>query len=332
MKISQLGEFGLLKHISKLLETSSKQQPNQLVKGIGDDGAAWRSSDTLQIVSTDIMLENIHFTCDSISFRELGYKALAVNLSDIAAMGGMPRYALISLALPPATELEDALDLYRGMIEVAERYNTAIIGGDTSSSDTIMLSITIGGEAFSPDNLLTRDNAKPGDMIGVSGHLGGAAAGLRLLNDKKQARNIPVELAKAFYCPIPRFKLAELLVKYGVNTTIDISDGLLIDLGHILESSGSSATIETGKIPLYTTAVAAFGSEALALALYGGEDYELLFTAPKKVMDMIIKDAPCLISIIGEIGDGKVGKIELHDKKGKPITAHKKGWEHFSND
>jgi len=333
VKISELGEFGLIDRIGKLLEKSAGQKPAQLITGIGDDCAVWRAKSSVQLVSADLMLENIHFTQDTTSFKELGYKALAVNLSDIAAMGGIPRYALVSLALPATTAVEDALDIYKGMLELAGRYNTAIIGGDTSSSANIMLNITISGQASSADNLLTRHSARAGDSIAVSGCLGGAAGGLRVLNDKTKPRTIAAgRLMKTFRCPIPRLELGELLVKRGVKTAIDISDGFLIDLGHILKASGLSASVEVNKIPLHPGAIELFGKEALELALHGGEDYELLFTAPPEITEKIIKDAPCPISVIGKLSGGKTGELKLLDEKGNILKTDKTGWEHFSND
>jgi thiamine-monophosphate kinase len=332
MKVSELGEFGLIDLLAKM--TRGKQSPteHQLIIGIGDDAAAWHGDSSVQLATADFLVQDVHFSLDTTSWKELGWKALAVTLSDIAAMGGVPRYALISLALPDTTELEDVTDLYNGMIELAQQFDVAIAGGDTSQASMVAISITVLGSTKSQDKLvLTRSAARAGDKVAVTGDLGAAAAGLEMLS--KQIHFNPeatASLRAALLHPYPRIKEGQLLVEQGVKAAIDISDGLISDLNHICKSSQVSARIEADQVPVNPVVRTSFGKKALELALSGGEDYELLFTASPQVIDRIKELASCPITIIGEITADKASKVILFDSKGNHFSPHKSGWEHFS--
>ena len=172
MKVSDLGEFGLIDLLAKMAySTQNKQQPSwqQLILGISDDAAAWRGDTSIQLATIDSLIQDIRFSLGTTSWEELRWKAIAVNLSDIAAMGGIPKYALVSLAIPGYTEIEDVTSLYKGMIELAQRFGVAIIGGNTSSAPMVIINITILGSTIAPDkHILTRSAAKPGDKVAVT--------------------------------------------------------------------------------------------------------------------------------------------------------------------
>jgi thiamine-monophosphate kinase len=329
MKVSELGEFGLIDLLDKMVGTS----PNsQLLIGIGDDAAAWYGDASTQLATVDSFIQDVHFSLGIASWNELGWKALATNLSDIAAMGGVPRYALVSLALPAHTEVEDVTDLYKGMIELAKKFDVFIIGGDTSSAPLVAITITVFGSARRQDkHILTRSGAQPGEKVAVTGYLGAAAAGLEVLTKQFQFDlEATASLKRAFLRPYPRIAEGQLLVEQGVKTAIDISDGLISDLTHICKASRVSARIEVDRVPTLPAVKANFGDKWLELTLSGGEDYELLFTASAEVIDKVRTAARCPITIIGEIIADKIGEVVLVDSRGSPFNLGKAGWEHFA--
>jgi thiamine-monophosphate kinase len=334
MKVSELGEFGLIDLLAKMAyraQDNQKASWQQLIIGIGDDAAAWHGDTSIQLATVDSFIQDTHFSLGMASWHELGWKALAANLSDIAAMGGVPKYALVSLAVPGHTEVDDVTALYKGMIELAQRFGVAIIGGDTSSAPMVAINITILGSTRGQHNqILTRSAAKPGDKVAVTGELGAAAAGVKMLNRKLQfSPEATACFKKAFLHPYPRIAEGQLLVEQGVKTAIDISDGLISDLSHICKTSQVGARIEIDRVPIQPEVKVNFGDRALELALSGGEDYELLFTGGAEVIDKVKKVASCPVTVIGEIVADKTGKITLVDRKGKPFNLGKTGWEHF---
>jgi thiamine-monophosphate kinase len=333
MKVSELGEVGLITLISKMVRVAQDKKAEawrQLVLGIGDDAAAWSTDSSIQLATVDALVQDVHFSLGMTSWEELGWKALAVNLSDIAAMGGSPRYALVSLALPDQTEVEDVLALYRGILGLAKKFEVAIIGGDTDSTPFLAITITVIGSASSAAHLLTRSAARPGDKIAVTGCLGGAAAGLEMLTRNLIFKpSVVTSLKKAFLQPYPRVTEGQVLVECGVKTAIDISDGLVADLKHICQASRVSARIETERVPIQPDVKANFSDRALEIALSGGEDYELLFTGNTEVIERVAVASSCPVTVIGEILAGKAGKVNLVDIQGKPVKLSRIGWEHF---
>ncbi|MDD4859117.1 MAG: thiamine-phosphate kinase [Dehalococcoidales bacterium] len=326
MKVTELGEAGL---IDLLAKTIGAPADKNLIISIGDDTAAWHGDNGIQLATVDSLVQNVHFTLGNARWEDLGWKALAVNLSDIAAMGGTPRYALVALALLRDTEVEQAVSLYRGMQDLAQQHNVNIIGGDTDCAPFMMISVTVLGKATGK-HLLTRSSAQPGDKIAVTGSLGGAAGGLRLLADYI---NITPEhaaiLKESFWRPQPRVAEGQLLVRCGVKTAMDISDGLASDLGHICRSSGVSARVEVARVPVNPAVQANFGDKAREMALAGGEDYELLFTAGDEIMDKVRKALPCPVTVIGEITAGSPGEVNLLDETNRPVVLPRSGWHHF---
>ncbi len=335
MKVSELGEFGLIDRLAKLAYAARDNRIEawqKLIIGIGDDAAAWYGDASIQLATVDSLIQDVHFSLDMGSWEELGWKALAVNLSDIAAMGGLPRYALVALALPDRTEVEDVLALYKGMIDLTQRFGVAIIGGNISSAPIVVIDVTVLGSTKGRDkHLLTRSAAKPGDKVAVTGYLGVATAGLEILT--KHLRFDPeatLSLKKAFLQPYPRVAEGQILIESGVRAAIDISDGLISDLNHICQESQVSARIEIDRLPIQPAVKANFGEKAVQLALSGGEDYELLFTASAEVIDKVKATASCPVTIIGEITTDKAAGIRIVDGKGNPVKLPRTGWEHFT--
>ncbi|HEX79363.1 MAG TPA: thiamine-phosphate kinase [Dehalococcoidia bacterium] len=329
MKVSEIGEFRLIELLATIAKEGKKKQ--QPVIGIGDDAAAWRSDTSLNLSTVDCLVQDVHFNLDITTWKELGWKSLSISLSDIAAMGGTPRYALASLGLPGDTEVDDVADIYHGITELGNEFGIAIIGGNISDAAIVFLSTTVLGSAAGDDRILTRSAARVGDLIAVTGSLGAAAAGLEVLKHK-----IPLDsetstlLKQAFLLPRPRIAEGQLLVEQGVKSAIDISDGLIADLGHMCRASQVDAHFYIDRIPIHPAARIAFGDRALEMALSGGEDYELLFTANSAVIEGVISKASPPITVIGEITTGEAGEVTILDKDSKPYKPTSTGWQHFT--
>ena len=330
MKVSELGEFGLIDLLAKMIaESKINRLAPDLIIGIGDDAAAWRCTASIQLATVDSMVQDVHFSLETTTWQELGWKSLAINLSDIAAMGGAPEYALVNLAMPEDTEVENVAELYRGMIELARQFKVAIAGGNISRSPQVAITITVLGSSPN-DSLLRRSQARPGDTIAVTGYPGSAKAGLEMLTKKLEFKSEDSQyLREAFLHPVPRIAEGQVLVKHGINAAIDISDGLLSDLRHICEASQVSARVNIDRLPIHAAVKANFGEKAREMALGGGEDYELLFTGSAGTINKIKDEMQCPVTPIGEITDGEPGKIRLLDARGKPVKISSTGWRHF---
>lgn len=333
MKVSELGERGLIDLIAGIVNGSQDKKEaswQKLILGTGDDAAAWYGDRSIQLATVDALRQGVHFTLDTTPWPDLGWKALAVSLSDIAAMGGLPQYALVALALPEQTEVENVLALYRGMIELARQFGVAIIGGDVDRAPAVDIAVTVIGTHRRDQPLLTRAGAKGGDKVAVTGYPGGAAGGLEMLTKAlkfdAEAANF---LRQAFLHPFPRVAEGQVLVKNGVKAAIDISDGLIADLNHICQASHVSARIEVDRVPVAPAVKATFGVRALELALSGGEDYELLFTASGKIIEQVKASTSCPITIIGEIIADEKNEVRLVDGHGQTVRLAGTGWEHF---
>lgn len=335
MKVTALGEFGLIAALAKIISRTSPH----LVVGIGDDAAVWTTSSTQEIATTDILVEGVHFTLDMATWYELGWKALAVNLSDIAAMGGEPRYALVSLALPPTTELANVEELYRGAAALADRFGAIIAGGDTvRSPQPVVISVaalgaarTVGGQV----RLLRRSAARVGDVIAVTGALGGSAGGLEMLQRRLQCPPaVAAALRDAHLKPTPRVAEAQVLLATGVEAAMDISDGLVGDLKKLCLASGTAAVLDPARVPLPPALCAAFPDQACALALYGGEDYELLFCAAPNVFaaagERLHDSGLAPATAVGEIVAGPPGQVWLRDAAGRRTEPAGGGYDAFA--
>jgi thiamine-monophosphate kinase len=334
MKVSELGEFGLIELLADIVDRTKNPTHTswqQLLIGIGDDTAAWQGENTIQLATTDSLVQDVHFDLDIITWEELGWKAIAVNLSDIAAMGGIPKYALISLALPGELETGSISSLYQGMVQIANQFGVAIVGGNIASASKTVISVTLLGSMEST-SMLTRSAAVPGDQVAVTGYLGLAAAGLKMFNQKLSFDAETARLLRqAHLQPMPRVNEGQILLRHGVKAAIDISDGLLADLTHICQASKVGARINQNAVPIHPALQNNFKSDYHQLALSGGEDYELLFTASNQVINQVKLAVPCPVTVIGDITKGKPGQVTLIDDDGRSIPWQKAGWEHFKS-
>jgi thiamine-monophosphate kinase len=330
--LQEIGEFGLIHQIRKGITSSDPA----LVQGIGDDVAVLEMGGMgtkALLVTTDILIEDIHFDLSWTDPYQLGRKALAVNLSDIASMGGTPKYFLISIALPKNLPLSFVSSFYRGLKKEAKRFRVELIGGDTSLSQKIVINICLLGEGRKKD-LLFRRGARVGDDLFVSGTLGDAALGLRILQQKGKVKGAE-ELIKKHLSPFPRLELGQDIAKHHWATAmIDVSDGLLIDTSHLLQESGVGVRVWEDQIPLsrlYRKWIHSFSKDPFRFALSGGEDYELLFTAPPERRERISSIARSLsipITRIGEILPIKEG-LHIIKKNGRDDSPSRLGFEHF---
>ena len=335
MKLSELGEFGLINLIHNIVNKFKDLQQTswqQLLVGIGDDAAAWQGNNHIQLATTDSLVQGIHFDLNNITWEELGWKALAVNLSDIAAMGGTPKYALLSAALPGELEVENISQFCHSMASLAAEFGVAIAGGNITTAPNIVITITVLG-CSKNKLLLKRSTATPGEQIAVTGYLGLSAAGLKMLKEKiSLATQTASLLRRAHLQPVPKVKEGLILIQQGVKTAIDISDGLIADLDHICEASKVSAKIKVEQVPTHPLVKANFPNYH-ELVLYGGEDYELLFTADKSIINQAKQALNCPVTVIGDIVEETLpNRVTLLNSKGNIISYEKGGWEHFRNE
>jgi thiamine-monophosphate kinase len=329
MKLTEIGEFGLIKAIEAVTAQAGKGE--RVVKGIGDDVAIIRSAPgKVLLVTTDLLLQDVHFTLEHTDPVSLGKKSLTANLSDIAACGGAPTAFVVSLALPAETAVDFAKALYEGMMEQAQQFNCSLVGGDTSKGKALMISVTLLGEA-EEEKVVYRHGAKQGDRIFVTGQLGDSALGLEMLKKGKRD-GVPVQ---RHLDPIPRVREGQEVARQGLATAmIDISDGLVADLGHVLEESRVGAQIHLSQIPLseqYRKTIEQYQSDPYYFALAGGEDYEMLFTAPAERAQEIKKLAEELgtpITQIGEIVEASAG-VSIVGPDGKEFIVEQRGHDHF---
>ena len=327
MKVSELGEFALIRVLQEMVCDSGLPSPMTL--GIGDDAAAWRNPDSVELATTDTMVDGVHFLHDTLSWRDLGWKSLAVNISDIAAMGGLPLHALVTLGLKPETEVDDVKAMYDGMLSACREYGCAIAGGDIVRSPVNFVTISVVGAA--PGPLLTRSAARPGDVVAVTGPLGCSGGGLRMrLDSLSLDGDLSAHLACAHDRPIPRVQEGQTLVHEGVQAAMDVSDGLVDDLGKLAAASGVGAVICASNVPVDGHLKKAFPHDYMQLALNGGEDYELLFTGPEDVVSAALAALGPSAAVIGRVVEGRPGEVRVLDVSGAELEISKRGWDHFT--
>jgi thiamine-monophosphate kinase len=333
MKMSDLGEFGL---IGRIKRTASRLSASTVI-GIGDDAAVLKpSSLRRELVTTDLLLEGVHFDLSHTDFYSLGWKAAAVNLSDIAAMGGIPRFCLVALGIPPRVSVEQIAGFYRGLNTLLRKHTTDLVGGDTCSSlQGLCISVTAIGEC-EPSRIVTRSGARPGDRVYVTGTLGDSAAGLEILKKRGNVQGRKtrgVKLVDRHRRPMARVEWGRALALSGcVSAMIDLSDGLSSDLSHICEQSRVGADIRADCIPISSALQSMSGSlprAPLEFALSGGEDYELLCTVrPTNVRKIQSLKIP--MTEIGIITPGNI--LSLVDDRGRRKTLSPSGYDHFRGD
>ena len=333
MKVRELGEFALLARLQRRLQPAGAPP---VVRGIGDDCAVLRPGDGHDLlVTTDTQEEGVHFRRDWSTPEDIGWRCLAVNVSDIAAMGGVPLGAVVALSLPETLAVTFVEAMYDGMSAMAEACDCPIIGGNISKS-TERLSVTITVLGSAPrDGAAYRAAARAGDDIWVTGDLGSAKAGLEALIHPQTVAGLPTDAVLARYRrPRPRLREAQFLRQHGARSLIDLSDGLSSDLAHICEASGVGARLLADRIPVSdeTRRVAdALGLDALAFALHGGEDFELCLTAPAGAAEALQQgfrnQFDCRLTRIGNI-QASTGVTLCHSDGGEvPLIAG--GYDHF---
>lgn len=332
--LSDIGEFQLIERISSLLNCRCEG----VIRGIGDDAAVLDvEGERALLVTIDSLVENIHFTLKTHTPYQLGYKAMAVNLSDIAAMGGEPKYALVSLSARPDLKLQLIEGIYEGMEEMAREAGVSIVGGDTTSSQShLFISVAVIGEC-PKEEVIYRSGAKVGDVVILTGTAGDSAAGLRLLSGSKAPSLSQKEieyLERRHLMPRPRLKAARKIASLKLaSAMIDVSDGVSSEVNHICRSSRVGAEIHAERIPISEPArkfASDLGISPLKLALDGGEDYELLLTASEDKVEEIR-------STLAEmnLGISVIGRILPHDRgcvlksRGEEFELRGGGFTHF---
>ncbi|MGY6557982.1 MAG: thiamine-phosphate kinase [Nitritalea sp.] len=336
-EIADIGEFGLIERIKDM---GSPQQASTLV-GIGDDAAVLEAGDHVKVVTTDLLLEGVHFDLSYAPLQHVGFKAVAVNVSDVAAMNAIPKQVTVSIGLSNRFSVEAVELLYKGIYAAAAEYGVDVIGGDTTSSRSgLVLSVTAIGEA-QKEALSYRSGARDKDILCVTGDLGGALVGLQVLEREKQVflsnPNMKPELEKYTYVtgrqlkPDARVDIIHELHELGVVPTamIDVSDGLASELFHIGKASGLGALLYEDKLPIskqtYDTAVE-LGLDPITCVLNGGEDYELLFTIRQSDFAALEKHPD--IHFIGHMSPAAEG-FHLVTKGGAAVSLKAQGWKHF---
>lgn len=339
-EIATWGEFGLIRHLTKAVTLKNKST----LKGVGDDAAVLDYRDRQTLITTDLLLEGIHFDLTYTPLKHLGYKAAVVNFSDIYAMNGQPKQITVSVGISKHFAVEDLEELYAGIMLACDVYGVDLVGGDTSSSLTgLALSLTCIGEG-EVGKIVYRDGAKETDLICVSGDLGAAYMGLQLLEREKNVfqgeKDFQPDFSGKEYIlerqlkPEARKDVIAMLAEAGIVPTamMDISDGLSSELLHIASQSGVGCRIYEDRIPIdYQTAVMAeeFNMNLVTAALNGGEDYELVFTVPLSYHDQV--QALKGIKIIGHITKAEFGNC-LVGRDGGEVVLKAQGWQSFPED
>lgn len=327
--IGDLGEFGLIDRIARAVRPPT----DGVVLGIGDDTAVLDTGGARLLLATvDMQVEGRHFLRRRTPPEQLGRRVAAVNLSDIGAMGGSPRWALVSLALPKRLPVAWVEDFYRGLDRQLAEFGAHVVGGNLSGGGRIVADLTLLGEV-DRGRLVRRSGARPGDLIGVTGALGRSAAGRAAL-DAGLTDPDAEAAAVAHLAPTPRVREGQALAAAGVTAMLDLSDGLASDLGHLCAASGVGARVDVARLPVAAEAVSIAGRvglDPLAFALAGGEDFELCFTAPAATLDRLqaaIRPTNTPLSIIGEVTPAAAGRV-LVLANGERRALHADGWDHF---
>ena len=330
MKINSIGEFGVIERIKRWVTPGD----SSVLIGIGDDAAVIEDQPGLyRLITTDAFVEGIHFKREFATPWQIGWKTMAANLSDIAAMGGNPRWAVVCLAFPGTMSVGEVEELYRGMDAVCSEFGCSIVGGDTSlSPDRMLISIAVIGEV-EKERLALRRSAKIGDAICVTGDLGGARAGLEVLKEKGQTDE---KVVKRHLEPTPRVKEARTMGEVAqIHAMIDISDGLSSEVHHICRESGVGARLFAVQVPIFPDAKQVASRQVrstLDYALNGGEDFELLFTlSPMDVERLrahLLSNTGTRVTIIGEIVESEKGVVIVgEDGRERELTSL--GYQHF---
>ncbi len=331
MDVRDLGEFGLIERLRRGL---SATVGGRLIVGIGDDAAVWRDGTGYTIATTDTMVAGVHFVPGAVSWRDVGWKALAVNVSDVAAMGGAPAYALVTLCLPPDTGVSVVDAVYAGLRECAEEYGVTVAGGDVVASPVFAITVALAGSAAVAEDgapaLLRRDGARPGDLVAVSGPLGGSAGGVRVLEEGAGESAAARALVERHMRPRPRVDVGRAAVDAGIRCGMDISDGLVQDLGHICGASALGAEIRFDRIPIDRSLAQQYPDDAREMAAAGGEDYELLLVAREDVLRRAESRLAAPLTIVGRMLDAAGRRVRVVGAGGRGVRLSRRGWDHLA--
>jgi thiamine-monophosphate kinase len=333
----ELSEIELVRAIRKVL---SGEAPGVVV-AVGDDAAVIDPGRHQGILTADMLVDGVHFDHGATAPHDLGYKAVAVNVSDVAAMGGSPRYGLACLGLPATAESSWIMELYGGMREAAEDLGMVLVGGDTSRADRTVVSVTVYGEV-AKGRAVTRSGARPGDVLVVTGTLGASAGGWRLSRapEQRQKEALSTDAGRGVVAvherPVARVGEGQALAAAGATAMIDVSDGLALDLARVCEESSVGARIRLADVPVAPAlgeVAPMVGMDPLDLALHGGEDYELLAALPAQAVDgarrSLVDRFATALTAIGEITEQPAGLVAVQDD-GTEVPLEPKGWDHFA--
>ncbi len=320
-RLRDLGEVALLEEIRRLIPPT----PGVLV-GVGDDAAVVARSRHPLLLTTDALVEGVHFRRGWLSPRELGRRAFHVAASDVAAMGGVVRAVLLAIAAPKSLPVDELRGAVRGVRDAARRAGAALVGGNLASGRELALTVSVLGDA--PARPLVRSGARVGDGLYVTGRLGGAALGLRLLAGARSLSG-GGSARRRWRRPVARLRAGRMLAGARIATAMmDVSDGLLVDAGRLARASGRGLVIESDRLPLAADVGALAPDDARRLALTGGEDYELLFTVPDRAVARLLGlDLGCPVTRIGRVVRGN--RVSVIDAAGRPIVIARRGHEHF---
>lgn len=335
MRDPHLTEDELVRAIRKVL---SGEAPGVVVS-VGDDAAVVEPGEHQLVLTADMLVEGVHFDLSSVSAHDLGHKSITASASDVAAMGGSPRYGLVSLALPGTVEAPWVMELFGGIREAADEYGMAVVGGDTNRGEYHVVSVTAVG-TVARGNAVTRSGAKPGDHLVVTGTLGAAAGGLRLAGEPPHEVRGALgsdwgrELVQAYLRPVARVGEGETLAQSGATAMIDISDGLALDLSRLCTASEVGATLRMADVPV-SHALAELGRvlgiDPLDQALHGGEDYELLACLPREsvgpAQERLRDRFGTALTPIGEVTNDGLVAVRVD---GTEAPLEPKGWDHFA--
>lgn len=327
MKVKDMGEFTLINAISDDVIFD----PTTVIEGIGDDCAIYKSTEGYeQLISIDTMVEGIHFTFNTMSPYDIGVRLSTANISDIAAMGGIPRQIVISIAIPPTMDSAIIKSIYDGIKHQCKQYTINLIGGDTvSTSGPLVITMTIVGEVPKGKPVLRR-RAQVGDFIGVTGYMGSSAAGLDAIYHTYQDTNVIVQSHRQ---PQPQVALGAFLRRIGATAMNDISDGLASELHEIADTSNITMVIEEELIPIHKETILVsnrLGNNPLDYALFGGEDFQLVFTIPSESLPDVHNQKD--ITIIGQVISKGDESVLMKGKDQSIRVIEKKGYNHFSHD
>ena len=344
MQIKDLGEFGVIDLLTRMVVDQRAGPGNgqsfsfNLTVDNGDDTAAWTlghagGPTVNELLTTDTMVEGVHFTRETTPWHDLGWKAVAANISDVASMGGLPAYALVTLGLPPETQVSDLESLYKGMLQISNEYGLAIVGGDMVRSPVVFITVALTG--VMRGRPMVRTGARPGDLVAVTGYLGSSGGGLKLMLEEPSHDGPPGMSEAAGFLkeshrrPRPAVAVGQTLAEAGITTAMDVSDGMADDLSKLCRASGVSGKIYSERLPVHPFLKSRFPEDCVDLALGGGEDYVLLFTGRPAKVNHLVSGLSDGAAVVGEIGDGEPGRVTVVDAQGNEAPAGNRGWDHF---